>query len=121
MRRVQSSAQIGLDSLRFLDKTYGGKEGWKAIEHIFEEMDDPDRSHLNRIGPAGCQGELPQVHQWLYDELAVSCSMDSITPRSRASGNESSRCMDVYGNKMEDRVIFFHAHLIQLKSLFDSH
>jgi hypothetical protein len=38
MTRMQSSAQVGLRSLRFLDKTSGGKEGWKAVERRFDEM-----------------------------------------------------------------------------------
>ena len=38
MTRMQSSAQVGLRGLRFLDKTSGGKEGWKAVERRFDEM-----------------------------------------------------------------------------------
>ncbi|RCV28019.1 hypothetical protein SETIT_5G372100v2 [Setaria italica] len=38
MTRMQSSAQMGLRGLRFLDKTSGGKEGWKAVERRFDEM-----------------------------------------------------------------------------------
>jgi hypothetical protein len=50
----EDSAQIGLRSLRFLDKTSGGKEGWKAVERSFEEMNDPVQSYSNRIDPSGC-------------------------------------------------------------------
>lgn len=38
MTRMQSSAQMGLRGLRFLDKTSGGKEGWKAVERRFDDM-----------------------------------------------------------------------------------
>jgi hypothetical protein len=38
MTRMQSGAQMGLRGLRFLDKTSGGKEGWKAVERRFDEM-----------------------------------------------------------------------------------
>ena len=38
MTRMQSSAQMGLKGLRFLDKTSGGKDGWKAVERRFDEM-----------------------------------------------------------------------------------
>lgn len=38
MTRMQSSAQMGLRGLRFLDKTSGGKEGWKAVDRRFDEM-----------------------------------------------------------------------------------
>ncbi|XP_037414687.1 putative respiratory burst oxidase homolog protein H [Triticum dicoccoides] len=38
MTRMQSSAQMGLKGLRFLDKTSGSKEGWKAVERRFDEM-----------------------------------------------------------------------------------
>ncbi|KAK1667423.1 hypothetical protein QYE76_055582 [Lolium multiflorum] len=38
MTRMQSSAQVGLKGLRFLDKTSGGKDGWKAVERRFDEM-----------------------------------------------------------------------------------
>ncbi|KAJ3669155.1 hypothetical protein LUZ60_011105 [Juncus effusus] len=38
MTRMQSSAQMGLKGLRFLDKTSNGKDGWKAVDKRFEEM-----------------------------------------------------------------------------------
>ncbi|CAD6236060.1 unnamed protein product [Miscanthus lutarioriparius] len=38
MTRMQSSAQMGLRGLSFLDKTSGGKEGWKAVERRFDDM-----------------------------------------------------------------------------------
>ncbi|XP_073114616.1 putative respiratory burst oxidase homolog protein H isoform X2 [Elaeis guineensis] len=39
MRRTQSNAELGLKSLRFLDKTTGGKEdGWKVVEKRFDQF-----------------------------------------------------------------------------------
>ncbi|KAG1337958.1 Respiratory burst oxidase-like protein F [Cocos nucifera] len=39
MQRMQSSAELGLKSLRFLDKTTGGKEdGWKVVEKRFDQF-----------------------------------------------------------------------------------
>ncbi|XP_026656833.2 putative respiratory burst oxidase homolog protein H [Phoenix dactylifera] len=39
LRRMQSSAELGLKGLRFLDKTTGRKEdGWKAVEKRFHQF-----------------------------------------------------------------------------------
>lgn len=56
MTRMQSSAQMGLRGLRFLDKTSGGKEGWKAVERRFEEMNKAGRIPKESFGK--CIGEF---------------------------------------------------------------
>ncbi|XP_020113878.1 putative respiratory burst oxidase homolog protein H [Ananas comosus] len=38
MSRAQSSAQVGLKGLRFLDKASGGKDGWRAVEKRFQQF-----------------------------------------------------------------------------------
>ncbi|WOL16591.1 respiratory burst oxidase [Canna indica] len=38
MTRMVSSAQMGLKGLRFLDKTSGGNEGWKAVDKRFDQL-----------------------------------------------------------------------------------
>jgi hypothetical protein len=56
MTRMQSSAQIGLRSLRFLDKTSGGKDGWKAVDRRFEDMNKGGRLPKESFGK--CIGEF---------------------------------------------------------------
>ncbi|CAO2170189.1 unnamed protein product [Urochloa humidicola] len=54
LRRTHSSAQSGLRSLRFLDKTTGGKDGWKSVEKRFDEMSTDGRLHSENF--AKCIG-----------------------------------------------------------------
>ncbi|GJM84982.1 hypothetical protein PR202_ga00704 [Eleusine coracana subsp. coracana] len=39
-RRRQSSTQMGLRGLRFLDRSSGGQDGWNAVERRFDEMNN---------------------------------------------------------------------------------
>jgi len=57
LKRTHSSAQSGLRGLRFLDKTSGGKDGWKSVEKRFDEMSTDGRLHKENF--AKCIGELP--------------------------------------------------------------
>ncbi|KAG2589059.1 hypothetical protein PVAP13_5NG250700 [Panicum virgatum] len=54
LKRTHSSAQSGLRGLRFLDKTSGGKDGWKSVEKRFEEMSTDGRLHKENF--AKCIG-----------------------------------------------------------------
>ncbi|CAL4963426.1 unnamed protein product [Urochloa decumbens] len=54
LRRTHSSAQSGLRGLRFLDKTSGGKDGWKSVEKRFDEMSTNGRLHSENF--AKCIG-----------------------------------------------------------------
>lgn len=82
MTRMQSSAQVGLRGLRFLDKTSGGKEGWKSVERRFDEMNRNGRLPKESFGK--CIGESParSFHRWCDPETdsrkfsskrAISC------------------------------------------------
>ncbi|KAL6884538.1 hypothetical protein ACP4OV_010474 [Aristida adscensionis] len=48
LKRTHSSAQSGLRSLRFLDKT--GKDGWKSVEKRFDEMSADGRLQKENFG-----------------------------------------------------------------------
>uniref|UniRef100_A0A0E0L3K5 FAD-binding FR-type domain-containing protein n=1 Tax=Oryza punctata TaxID=4537 RepID=A0A0E0L3K5_ORYPU len=56
LKRTHSSAQPALRGLRFLDKTSGGKDGWKNVEKRFDEMNAdgrlPQESFAKCIGMA---------------------------------------------------------------------
>uniref|UniRef100_J3M7Z3 FAD-binding FR-type domain-containing protein n=2 Tax=Oryza brachyantha TaxID=4533 RepID=J3M7Z3_ORYBR len=54
LKRTHSSAQPALRGLRFLDKTSGGKDGWKSVEKRFDEMSAGGR--LPRESFAKCIG-----------------------------------------------------------------
>ncbi|XP_025817975.1 putative respiratory burst oxidase homolog protein H [Panicum hallii] len=54
LKRTHSSAQSGLRGLRFLDKTSGGKDGWKSVEKRFDEMSTDGRLHKENF--AKCIG-----------------------------------------------------------------
>nr|CAB3473202.1 unnamed protein product [Digitaria exilis] len=54
LKRTHSGAQSGLRGLRFLDKTSGGKDGWKSVEKRFDEMSTDGR--LQRENFAKCIG-----------------------------------------------------------------
>ncbi|OEL22167.1 putative respiratory burst oxidase-like protein H [Dichanthelium oligosanthes] len=54
LKRTHSGAQSGLRGLRFLDKTSGGKDGWKSVEKRFDEMSIDGR--LQRENFAKCIG-----------------------------------------------------------------
>ncbi|XP_034597732.2 putative respiratory burst oxidase homolog protein H [Setaria viridis] len=54
LKRTHSSAQSGLRGLRFLDKTSGGKDGWKSVEKRFDEMSTDGRLHSENF--AKCIG-----------------------------------------------------------------
>uniref|UniRef100_A0A453FVL2 NADPH oxidase Respiratory burst domain-containing protein n=1 Tax=Aegilops tauschii subsp. strangulata TaxID=200361 RepID=A0A453FVL2_AEGTS len=60
MTRMQSSAQMGLKGLRFLDKTSGSKEGWKAVERRFDEMSKAS-GRLPKESFGKCIGEHPCI------------------------------------------------------------
>jgi hypothetical protein len=55
LKRSHSSAQSGLRGLRFLDKTCGGKDGWKSVEKRFDDMSTDGRLHSENF--AKCIGE----------------------------------------------------------------
>jgi len=88
LKRTHSSAQSGLRGLRFLDKTSGGKDGWKSVEKRFDEMSTDGRLHKENF--AKCIGELPPsivlcshvlrvsmafrcAASWLLVSLATDC------------------------------------------------
>ncbi|GJN17246.1 hypothetical protein PR202_gb04298 [Eleusine coracana subsp. coracana] len=75
MTRMQSSAQIGLRGLRFLDKTSGGKEGWKAVERRFDDMNKGGRLPKESFGK--CIGE---DSCFLSIEFAILFDMRYLVP-----------------------------------------
>ncbi|TVU36724.1 hypothetical protein EJB05_18669 [Eragrostis curvula] len=70
MTRMQSSAQIGLRGLRFLDKTSGGKEGWKAVERRFEEMNKGGRLPKESFGKCIGMADSKEFAGELFAALA---------------------------------------------------
>lgn len=77
MTRMQSSAQMGLKGLRFLDKTSGSKEGWKAVERRFDEMSKAS-GRLPKESFGKCIGEHQTTHRLCVDlslSLKQNCEL----------------------------------------------
>uniref|UniRef100_A0A0E0C9Z0 FAD-binding FR-type domain-containing protein n=1 Tax=Oryza meridionalis TaxID=40149 RepID=A0A0E0C9Z0_9ORYZ len=70
MTRMQSSAQVGLRGLRFLDKTSGGKEGWKSVERRFDEMNRNGRLPKESFGKCIGMGDSKEFAGELFVALA---------------------------------------------------
>ncbi|XP_072954122.1 putative respiratory burst oxidase homolog protein H [Typha angustifolia] len=70
MNRMQSSAQLGLKSLRFLDKTSGKDGGWKAVEKRFEQFAVAGRLPKENFGKCIGMGDSKEFAGELFIALA---------------------------------------------------
>ncbi|KAG6504578.1 hypothetical protein ZIOFF_036912 [Zingiber officinale] len=70
MTRVASSAQMGLKGLRFLDKTSGGSEGWKAVEKRFEQFSVRGSLPKDNFGRCIGMAESKEFAEELFVALA---------------------------------------------------
>lgn len=71
MRRMQSSAEMGLKGLRFLDKKTGGKEdGWKAVEKQFNQFSVNGRLPKENFGRCIGMGDSKEFAGEVFVALA---------------------------------------------------
>ncbi|OAY80183.1 putative respiratory burst oxidase, partial [Ananas comosus] len=70
LSRARSSAQIGLWTLRLLDKALRGKDGWKAVEKRFEQFALDGRLPKENFGKCIGMADFTEVAGELFVALA---------------------------------------------------
>ncbi|GJN21028.1 hypothetical protein PR202_gb08473 [Eleusine coracana subsp. coracana] len=69
-RRRQSSTQMGLRGLRFLDRSSGGQDGWNAVEHRFDVMNNGGQLFKESFGKCIGMGDSREFAEELFVALA---------------------------------------------------